>query len=253
MTKECAILVFSDRTVASTLWVEIVECKNKEALLKERSKKELVPITNTESTPISIRYGQKLDVRALGNICIANYYTRRNLFIKFSHNEERNRLRFDVEILEAEKRAILEFRLGNTPVHVCPFNAYRWLIPHESSHHEKERHGIYKNQVLYLKSLNVLAEQVPCDKVTALAIELNLSNNELKNLQEKGKKGYDLTLETLLLWRSKCNQQEIVMVNELASALNELSLNKLALAVLEASGANRPLKREEFNEMKSCD
>ncbi|KAK3583350.1 hypothetical protein CHS0354_038964 [Potamilus streckersoni] len=114
--------------IASTLWVEIVQCKNKEALLKERSKKELVPITNNESTPISIRYGQNLGVQALGNICNANHYKRRNLLITSSRNEESNRQRFDVESLEAQKRAILEFRLGNTPVHVCPFNAYRVVM-----------------------------------------------------------------------------------------------------------------------------
>ncbi|KAK3583348.1 hypothetical protein CHS0354_038961 [Potamilus streckersoni] len=127
MAKECNILIFSDPSAEKTLCVQIVESKRKEEMLNFMSNKGMVPITNAEYGTVIIQYGQIIRIDALGSIRINSDYDTDYRQIKFTQNEQSNRLRFDVDIVDAKNRAVLEFRVDKKQIYVCPFDAKKWL------------------------------------------------------------------------------------------------------------------------------
>ncbi|KAL3847215.1 hypothetical protein ACJMK2_018137 [Sinanodonta woodiana] len=223
-----------------------------EDLLKMRSKQQLVQITNTMSKSILVRYGQSIRVDAQGSIRVPLHYQLEYMQIKFTGKEENSYVRFQVDIVDTNSSAVLDFRLGRKQVHVCPFEAEEWLRQRSGTSQtnpkvEKQAPAFFvKNQTLCVRSLQVLAKQIPVQQVKELAIELGLTNNEVEHLKACGFRGMELCLEILLKWRHKCHKEADDMVRELATTLNALSLKDLASILLKASKGQKCLKTEYF-------
>ncbi|KAK3584764.1 hypothetical protein CHS0354_002285 [Potamilus streckersoni] len=253
LSKECQILTLSDRSAFNTLWIEIVESNRVEDLLKSRlEKQELVQIKNIINPIISVRYRRNIKIFALGSIRIHSNYQSECLQLEFTEKEENNHLRFQVEVLDANSSAMLKFQLKKKKHFHCHFEANDWLrqrIETLQTTPEPESHRnplITANKTLHIKSILALARQIPIKQTEELATELNLSANEVADLKANGHVGIQLTFQVLSKWRLKSDKEASDMIDELETALNTLSLKKMASKLLLASKERRSLVNEDF-------
>ncbi|KAL3847210.1 hypothetical protein ACJMK2_018132 [Sinanodonta woodiana] len=253
--KECQILILSDKSAVNTLWIEIVESNRVEDLLKKRLKEQhLVPITNISLHTISVRYGQIVKIYASGSIRVHSNYQADYLQIQFTEKVENNHLRFQVEIINEDSSAMLKLHLRKGKVYFCHFEANEWLRQRtktsQTTHEDKSQRKALcaANKTLHLKSLQALARHIPIGQTEELAIELNISDNEIADLKAHPYKGIQLTFQVLCKWRQKSDKEPSDMIQELATAMNNLSLKKLTSKLLIASKERRSLVNEDFLE-----
>ncbi|KAK3584763.1 hypothetical protein CHS0354_002284 [Potamilus streckersoni] len=240
--KKCKILIFSDTSAVNTLRIEIMKSPHVGDRLKilKSTKPHLHQISETASDPISIRYGEKFRIYATEGIQLHSRYEKGYIEIMFQQQEQYNRLKFEVVRKDPESSAVLKFMQGQKECHNCHFEANDWL-------RQQEVHIFHQQDTaVSLKSLHVLASQIPVDKTNALAAELDLDDTGVEHLKAIGHRGTDLTLQVILQWCRNGDKKDPEIVMELSTALNMLSLATLASKLEEASKARRRLVPEDF-------
>ncbi|KAL3847212.1 hypothetical protein ACJMK2_018134 [Sinanodonta woodiana] len=253
LSKECQILILSDKSAVNTLWIEIVESNRVEDLLKVRfEQQQLVQITNILFPTMSVRYGRSITIYALGSIRLHRNYQADSLQIKFTEKTGNNHLRFQVELIDEKSSAMLKLRLRKKNVYFCHFEANEWLRQktetlQTSTEAESQKNPLLTaNKTLHIASIQALARQIPVLQTEELATELNLSCNEVADLKAHNYKGIQLTFQVLCKWRLNSNKEPSDMIKELTKALNTLSLKNISSKLVIASTERRSLVNEDF-------